>query len=128
MMRGFSLDSLFRPQHGVIFPPQHGVSTRRRSSMLSCDCGCVPSMMSLHEAARHRAERRRKEAAYRAQLAAHAELEESRATPLPAASTDVPAADAHEAMLCDEVDEEDTVPPVAPPQSTPIEQGRQGPA
>jgi hypothetical protein len=44
MMRGFAFDGLFK-----------GTSEAHKRD---CECGCVPNVMSLHEAAKERARRR----------------------------------------------------------------------
>ena len=53
MLRGFSFDTLLGTQR------KSGIGAH----IPKCDCGCVPNVMSLHEAAKERARRRAQDAA-----------------------------------------------------------------
>ena len=55
MLRGFGLDSL--------------LGQKTHNTTPNCQCGCVPNVMSLHDAARERARRREAEAQRKQTLA-----------------------------------------------------------
>ena len=86
MLRGFSFDSLLG---------RGGPLTAHRSSE-ACDCGCLPSMLSLHEQAKERMRQRDARAATQKPTVAEL-LAQRKALDLAAARTGIDLA-----MLCED--------------------------